>query len=124
MGEVQFGFCVAPHHPLAVLGRPLEADDISAYCAVVVADTSRHLPPLTRGLLSRQPLIVMPTMQAKIDAQVRGLGCGYLPLTLAAPYIMRGELVQCAIGDGVPMTAKLAYAWREDRKSTRLNSSH
>ena len=120
MGEVQFGFCVAPRHPLAALGRPLGADDISAYCAVVVADTSRHLPPLTRGLLSKQPLIVMPTMQAKIDAQVRGLGCGYLPLTLAAPYIVRGELVQCAIADGVPMTEQLVYAWREQAPGAAL----
>jgi len=120
MGEVQFGFCVAPHHPLAALGRPLGADDIAAYCAVVVADTARHLPPLTRGLLNRQPLIVMPTMQAKIDAQVRGLGCGYLPLTLAAPYITRGELVQCPIDDGVPMTEQLVYAWREPAPGAAL----
>ena len=56
---------------------------------MVVADTSRGLPPQTRGILSEQPVLVMPTMQAKIDAQVRGLGCGYLPVTLAAPYIWR-----------------------------------
>jgi len=120
MGEVQFGFCVAPHHPLAALDRPLGASDIAAYCAVVVADTSRQLPPMTRGLLNKQPLIVMPTMQAKIDAQVRGLGCGYLPLTLAAPYITRGELVQCPIDDGVPMTEQLVYAWREQAPGAAL----
>ncbi|OZI22433.1 LysR family transcriptional regulator [Bordetella genomosp. 7] len=120
MGEVQFGFCVSPDHPLALLGRPLQASDIAAYCAVVVADTSRHLPPLTRGLLNRQPLIVMPTMQAKIDAQVRGLGCGYLPLTLAAPYIVRGELVECQIVDGVPMTEQLVYAWRDQAPGAAL----
>src|SRR5690606_12811973 len=113
MGQMQFAFCVAPHHPLAALRRPLAAADIAAYCAVVVADTSRDLPPRTRGLLSEQPLIVMPDMQAKIDAQVRGLGCGYLPLTLAAPYITRGELVQCATDDAVPITEQLVYAWRD-----------
>jgi len=113
LGEVQFGFCVAPHHPLAALGRPLTAADIAAYCAVAVADTSRNLAARTRGLLTEQPLIVMPTMQAKIDAQVRGLGCGYLPLTLAAPYITRGQLVQCATDDLVPMTEQLVYAWRD-----------
>lgn len=120
LGEVQFGFCVAPHHPLAALGRPLTAADISAYCAVVVADTSRDLPPRTRGLLTEQPLIVMPTMQAKIDAQMRGLGCGYVPLTLAAPYITRGQLVQCATDDLVPMTEQLVYAWRESSPGRAL----
>ncbi|MCD0503488.1 LysR family transcriptional regulator [Bordetella petrii] len=113
MGEVQFGFCVAPHHPLAALGRPLAAADIAAYCAVVVADTSRDLPRRTRGLLTEQPQIVMPSMQAKIDAQVRGLGCGYLPLTLAGPYITRGQLVQCPTDDAVPITEQLVYAWRD-----------
>ncbi|MBV7486220.1 LysR family transcriptional regulator [Bordetella sp. BOR01] len=120
MGEVQFAFCVAPHHPLAMLDRPLGANDIAAYCAIAVADTSRHLPPLTRGLLNKQPLIVMPTMQAKIDAQIRGLGCGYLPLTLAAPYITRGELVQCATDNGVPMTEQLVYAWRAETAGEAL----
>jgi len=51
LGALQFGFCVAPHHPLAKLDRPLTAADISQYCAVVIADTSRDLPPSTRGLL-------------------------------------------------------------------------
>lgn len=113
LGELQFGFCVSPHHPLAALNRPLTAADIASYCAVVVADTSRDLPPRTRGLLNQQPLIVMPTMQAKIEAQIRGVGCGYLPLSLAAPYISQGQLVQCVTDDVIPMTEQLVYAWRE-----------
>ena len=95
------------------MNRPLTAADIASYCAVVVADTSRDLPPRTRGLLSQQPLIVMPTMQAKIEAQIRGVGCGYLPLSLAAPHISQGQLVQCVTDDVVPMTEQLVYAWRE-----------
>ena len=113
LGELQFGFCVAPHHPLAKLERPLTAADISEHCAIALADTTRGLPPRTRGLLTQQPLIVMPSMQAKIDAQIQGLGCGYLPLTLAAPYIMQGLLVQCATDDVVPITEQLVFAWRE-----------
>lgn len=120
LGALQFGFCVAPHHPLAHLDRPLTAADIGAYCAVVLADTTRDLPPRTRGLLTRQPMIVMPTMQAKIEAQIRGLGCGYLPLTLAAPYIAQGRLVQCATDDVVPITEQAVYAWREQAPGRAL----
>ena len=120
LGELQFGFCVSPRHPLAALNRPLTAADIASYCAVVVADTSRDLPPRTRGLLSQQPLIVMPTMQAKIEAQIRGVGCGYLPLSLAAPYISQGQLVQCVTDDVVPMTEQLVYAWREQAPGQAL----
>lgn len=112
MGAISFVFCVAPQHPLAGLGRALSAQDIAAHCAVVVADTSRDLPPRTRGLQNQQAVIIMPTMQAKIDAQIRGLGSGYLPLPLAAPYLAQGLLVACPSDEGVPMTERLVYAWR------------
>ena len=92
---------------------------------MVVADTSRGLPPQTRGILSEQPVLVMPTMQAKIDAQVRGLGCGYLPVTLAAPWRKRrkacpdgacGRVAGGAAGRGVKW-------WLEKLKSPRLCES-
>ena len=100
IGATQFGFCVAAHHPLASLPQPLSRADITKYCAVVVADTSRNLPPQSRGILADQPTLVMPSMQAKIDAQVRGLGCGYLPLTMAATYLAQGLLVVCETDEG------------------------
>jgi len=112
MGRTQFAFCVAPHHPLAALERPLTPRDIAAHCAVVVADTSRNLPALTRGLLNQQPMIVMPHMQAKLEAQVRGLGCGYLPMTLAAPYLAQGRLVACLTEGGIPLDENVVYAWQ------------
>jgi len=114
MGQSQFAFCVAAHHPLASLPQPLSRADITRYCAVVVADTSRNLAPQTRGILTDQPTLVMPTMQAKIDAQVRGLGCGYLPLTLAAPYLAQGVLVVCETDEGMSLTEHVAYAWRAE----------
>ena len=93
MGQVQFAFCVAASHPLASLDRPLGPADLNRYSSVVVADTSRGLPPQTRGILSEQPVLVMPTMPR--STQVRGLGCGYLPVTLAAPYLAQGLLTIC-----------------------------
>ena len=120
MGQTQFAFCVAPHHPLAALGRPLTANDIAAHCAVVVADTSRSLPPRTRGLLNQQPMIVMPDMQAKVEAQVRGLGCGYLPLTLAAPHVAQGRLVVCPVDEAIPLNENVVYAWQARRPGAGL----
>ena len=114
IGVMQFGFCVAANHPLAALPQPLSRADITRYCAVVIADTSRNLPVQSRGILSDQPTLVMPSMQAKIEAQVRGLGCGYLPLTLAAPYLAQGLLVVCETDEGMPLTEHVAYAWRAE----------
>lgn len=122
MGRTQFGFCVAPHHPLAAVAdqRRLTAEDIAAHCAVVVSDTSRDLPARTRGLLTQQPMIIMPTLQDKIEAQVRGLGCGYLPLSLASAYIANGLLVACDTEEGIKMYEDLAYAWRAKRPGAGL----
>ncbi|CAB3823659.1 LysR family transcriptional regulator [Achromobacter animicus] len=114
IGVMQFGFCVAANHPLASLPQPLSRADITRYCAVVIADTSRNLPVQSRGILSEQPTLVMPSMQAKIDAQVRGLGCGYLPLTLAAPYLAQGLLVVCETDEGMSLTEHVACAWRAE----------
>ena len=117
MGRTQFGFCVAPHHPLAEAPEPLTAQDIAAHCAVVVADTSRDLPARTRGLLSRQPMIVMPSMQSKIEAQIRGLGCGYLPMSLAAPHVAQGRLVLKQTESAGMLDENVVYAWQAGRPS-------
>ena len=114
IGQSQFAFCVAASHPLATLPQPLSRADITRYCAVVVADTSRNLAPQTRGILADQPTLVMPTMQAKIEAQIRGLGCGYLPMTLAAPYLAQGLLTVCETDEGMSLTEHVAYAWRAE----------
>jgi DNA-binding transcriptional LysR family regulator len=112
LGPAEFAFYVAPHHPLAKVDRALTSADIRQYCAIVVADTSRALPPLTRGLLDSQQVVVMPTMQAKIEAQIRGLGCGYLPRPLAQASVAQGLLVEKATHDSANVVEHLVYAWR------------
>ncbi|AIT28261.1 LysR family transcriptional regulator [Bordetella holmesii] len=120
MGQTQMAFCVAPQHPLARLERALTAQDIAEHTAIVVADTSRDLPARTRGLLPRQSVIVMPTMRAKLQAQIRGLGCGYLPLTLAAGAITTGQLMSCPVEGLVVPTEHVVYAWRPERPGQAL----
>ncbi|OWT80070.1 MULTISPECIES: LysR family transcriptional regulator [unclassified Achromobacter] len=112
LGEARFAFCVAPHHPLATVEHPLTPTEIAAHCAVVVADTARALPPATRNLLDQQQRIVMPTMQGKIDAQIRGLGCGYVPRALAGVYLAQGLLVEKATQEQKFGSERLLYAWR------------
>ncbi len=75
---VPFTYCVSPQHALADLPDPITDEQIKAHRAIVLGDSARHLPLRTSGLLSGQDTLVVPSMQAKIDAQVAGLGCGYL----------------------------------------------
>jgi DNA-binding transcriptional LysR family regulator len=93
LGEIPFVFAVAAHHPLAQLEEPLPATAISRHRIVAVGDTSRNLPPRTVGIQAGQDTLVVPTMADKIQAHIRGLGCGRLPVPLAQPYLDSGVLI-------------------------------
>ncbi|TMS56876.1 LysR family transcriptional regulator [Imbroritus primus] len=93
LGQLPFVFVVAAQHPLATVPGPLSGPTIAQHRSVAVGDTSRNLPARTHGIMAGQDVLVVPTMRDKVDAQVRGLGCGWLPAPLAQPYIESGALV-------------------------------
>lgn len=111
MGEVDFVFAVAPHHALAAAGEPLASDEIQRHRAVAAADSSQRGRGVTINLLPGQDVLTVPTMQHKLEAQLRGLGCGWLPLPLARPYLDAGLLVAKAVSQ--PMRKlRVGYVWR------------
>lgn len=110
MGSFEFVFVVAPDHPLAGLDEPLRAQDILQHRAISAADTSRSLPPRTSGLLDGQDALTVPTMRAKVAAQIAGLGAGYLPLPWASPHMAAGRLVKKDVEGSKAMT-NVYLAW-------------
>jgi DNA-binding transcriptional LysR family regulator len=110
MGSFEFVFVVAPEHALAAQPDPLSAQEILQHRAISVADTSRNLPPRTSGLLDGQDVLAVPTMRAKVAAQIAGLGAGYLPLLWAAPHIAAGRLVKKEI-EGAKAKTSVYLAW-------------
>jgi DNA-binding transcriptional LysR family regulator len=86
---------------------------------VAVADTAQRLAPLTVNLLPGQDVLTVPTMRAKLEALVRGLGCGYLPEPMARPLVEAGRLVQKATVRANPV-ARMHYAWRAERSALGL----
>lgn len=119
MGEVPFVFAVAPHHPLARGDRPLDDDELVHHRAVAVADTAQRLAPITVNLLPGQDVLTVPTMRHKLEAQLRGLGCGYVPEPLARPHIEAGRLVVRQTARHRP-PSHLHYAWRAERSALGL----
>lgn len=115
MGDVQFLFAVAPHHPLATLDEPLVDREIKKHRIVAVADSTSHPTPMSVGILSGQDVLTVASMGAKLEAQLRGLGCGNLPECLARPHIEAGRLIVKRT-DRVPRTNRVSYAWREENK--------
>jgi DNA-binding transcriptional LysR family regulator len=94
MLPLEWVFAVAPSHPLASMSDPLPASLLQKHRVVAVGDTGRTLPGMTTGLLSGQPTLTVPSLAAKLAAQLAGLGCGHLPRPLAAPYLATGALIE------------------------------
>ncbi len=111
MGSVGFVFAVAPHHPLAAGEGTLGDEEMRRHRAVAVADSVQRGSGVTVSLLGGQDVFTVPTMQAKLDAQLRGLGCGFLPEPMARPYVQTGRLVVRRVARA-PLVAHPRYAWR------------
>ncbi len=119
LGEMGFVYCVAPHHALAAVVGPLEDAQLVHHRAVAVADTAQRLTPVTVNLLPGQDVLTVASMRAKMEALLRGLGCGYLPEPLARAQIAAGRLVRKDTARATPM-ARLHYAWRAERSALGL----
>ena len=117
MGHLmKFVFAVAPHHPLASAEQPLSDAVIQAHRAVAVADSIPQGNGVTIGLLAGQDVFTVPTMTAKLDAQLRGLGAGFLPEPMARPFIASGALVALQV-KRQQRSGQMGYAWRENTQS-------
>ncbi|WP_457355192.1 LysR family transcriptional regulator [Roseateles sp. P5_D6] len=111
-GDLEFAFCIAPHHPLASLPEPLSASQIAEHRIVAVADSARLMAPLSVGLLPGQDVLTVPSLAIKLEAMMRGLGCGSLPVPIVRRHIEAGRLVRKATYEG-RRTGKMHYAWRD-----------
>jgi len=111
IGELRFVYAVAPQHPLARVSEPLSDAVMRQHRAVAAADSARHGPSMTVNLVSGQDVLTVPSMQAKIAAQLHGLGGGFLPEPMARPYIEAGHLVELKT-ERMPPMGTMHCAWR------------
>jgi DNA-binding transcriptional LysR family regulator len=116
MGMVRFVFAVAPNHPLANAPEPLTDDMIRRHRAVVLADSTARGSGLTINVLAGQDAFTVTDMSAKVDAQLRGIGVGFLPGCAAQPYIETGRLVAKRV-DRPDHEVRFCYAWRKGESS-------
>jgi len=115
LGIARFVYAVAPHHPLAALPEPLSDALIQQHRAVAVADSVQRGGGLTFGLLAGQDVFTVASMQGKLDAQLRGLGGGNLPLCMARPYIESGRLIVKKT-EREARQVHIHYAWRSSER--------
>ena len=117
IGNLDFVFAVAPQHPLASLKEPLNSQNIIQYRAVAVADSSRNLPPRTAGILTGQDVLTVHNMESKLEAQIMGLGVGYVPKHLALRYAKAGKLIIKTVAESRNI-APTYIAWRNNADKT------
>jgi DNA-binding transcriptional LysR family regulator len=118
LGDVRFVYAVAPHHPLAKAPEPLTDELLRAHRAVAVADTISRGRGVTIGLLGGQDVFTVATMQDKLDAHLRGLGCGSVPECMAGPFIDSGRLV-AKTTQRPARVIRVNYAWRTANTTTQ-----
>jgi molybdate transport repressor ModE-like protein len=111
LGEMAFVFAVAPHHPLAAHEGPISDAELLRHRAVAVADTALRFSPQTVNLLPGQDVFKVASTQAKIEAQIRNLGCGFVPEPPAREHIKAGRLVVKPV-QRQHGPARFGYAWR------------
>lgn len=119
LGRVEMQFVAAPFHPIVKESTPLTDKVIQKYRAVSIADSSRLLPPRTIGLISGQDVLTVPSLEAKCDAHVEGLGVGFLPRWIAEREALAGRLRILPVEGDRPM-GDLLVAWRPGQEGRAL----
>ena len=110
LGPLNFVFAVAPHHPLANAPEPLTDEVMRQHRAVAVADSAQRGTGFTVNLLGGQDVLTVGSMATKLQAQLRGLGGGFLPEYLARPFIDTGRLVTKRV-QRAETRGTTSYAW-------------
>lgn len=112
LGDLEFVLTVAPHHPLAQEPEPLSPSTLALHRIIAVADTARGLQPITVGIQPGQDVLTLPSMSGKLEAMLRGLGCGFLPEPIVRPHIEAGRLVLKSVAQPRRLNRSY-YAWRQ-----------
>jgi DNA-binding transcriptional LysR family regulator len=117
--RIRFLLVAAPGHPLARVRGEIADEDVARHRAVVVGDTTRHLPHLRYGLMDSRLALTVPDTETKLHALLRGLGCGFLPHRVAQPHLAAGRLVALRVATPPP-PSQSTLAWRAGESGRAL----
>ncbi len=119
-GEISWDFVVGKNHPLTQVNGKLSNEILRNYPAINVEDTSTHMTKRVAWLLPGQTEIIVPSLETKLACHLNGLGIGFLPKTIAKPYIEQGKLVKCdVINKRKP--SQLSLAWKKANMGKVMN---
>jgi DNA-binding transcriptional LysR family regulator len=114
-------FAVSPTHPLSKQAQPLSNTDIAQYRAVVAHDTARNWIAQTQSVISEDKYFYVPSMEYKIQAQIAGIGCGFLPRCRIQKFLENGQLIELKISSERPLVP-LYLAWKVVNRGKALSA--
>ncbi len=125
LGDLEQVFVIAPHHPLAQEDEPLQRLTIKRFRAIVVGDSTHQASLSGSQLLDDQDAITVFDFKTKLELQITGLGCGYLPRYLAQRFLDSGALIEKKVAAQImfepvwigwnEQTSGLASVWWRDQ---------
>lgn len=116
-------FAVSPNHPITQLPQPVSVDALRTYRTVVVHDSAKHSIAWTKGIISDSEHFYVPTVDYKIQAQLAGVGCGFLPRQRVQTYLDSGQLVEIDLKDLQPRDDLDTFmAWKIANKGQGLRA--
>src|SRR3546814_9778189 len=113
-----------PDHPLQKLGRPLTYRDLRPYRQLVIRDSAHNRIRESGGWLGAEQRWTVSNKATSIAAAKMGLGFAWFAGDTIRAEIESGQLKRLPMRDGGERYLELYLVFAEDRKSTRLNSSH
>ena len=119
LGKTERVLAISPDHYLAKRGALLTDEDLEAARWVVIKDSSSMSPK--RDLLPTTPqsVILVDSLEAKLAAQIQGLGIGFLPPQVAKSMVLKGQLAEIKL-DSRPPDIEMLLAWRTDSRGQGL----
>jgi DNA-binding transcriptional LysR family regulator len=117
--EIEWLFVVPPWHELTQATLPLSQALIAQYRFIVVRDSSQQQAPQSHRVFSKRPVLRVPSLTEKINAQCLGLGVGFLPAHRIQDLLSQGRLVTLPVENRIPSEA-LHIAWKTNNKGNVL----
>lgn len=110
---------ISPKHPLATRRSALTTEDLEGARWVVIRDSSLQSPARDQMPMTPKSMMLVDSLEAKVAAQLQGLGVGFLPPHVAKPLLDKGQLVELE-RDTNPPDIEMLLAWRTDSRGRGL----
>ncbi|OEF27629.1 LysR family transcriptional regulator [Vibrio rumoiensis] len=113
LGSFDMVWVASPDHIVHKRTSQFDQTSRKKYRAIVIADSARTAPRLSRNLIDDQPRLTVSNFPVKIDALCAGLGIGTLPRHIADTLVTENKLA--IIEGSEAQSLDMVIAWRRNK---------